>query len=144
MKKLVVVLLLGLLIAGSVFAQWGGNGYNPAAQTPQIITGTLQMIYGMLAIVTAGNQVYYVPNLQPYYGVNGLYINTSVSVYGNVGNYYCEPSSFLVNGTWYNFPVYNYYVPPAQSMYVPMYAPMYTPSYLPRYYYGRFGPYWPW
>ena len=137
MKKFVIVLLLGLLMAGSVFAQWGSNGYN--AQTPQIITGTLQIIYGTLAVVTAGNQVYYVPNLQPYYGVNSLYVNTAVSVYGNIAGNYCEPSSFMVNGTWYSIPVYNYYVPPSQSMYVPMYSP---PS-LPRYYPGRFGTYYP-
>jgi len=31
MKKLVIVLLLGILIAGSAFAQWG-NGYNRTAQ----------------------------------------------------------------------------------------------------------------
>jgi hypothetical protein len=142
MKKLVIVLLLGLLIAGSVFAQWGGNGYNLAVQTPQIITGTLQRFFGVLAVVTAGNQVYYVPSLQPYYGVNNMYVNTTVSVYGNIGNNYCEPSSFLVNGTWYSLPVYNYYVPP--SPYVPMYVPMYAPPSLPRYCPGRFGPYWLW
>jgi len=139
MKKLAIVLFLGLLIAGSAFAQWGGTGYS--VQTPQIITGTLQIIYGMLAVVTTGNQVYYVPNLQPYYGVNSMYLNTTVSVYGNVANNYCEPSSFMVNGTWYSIPVYNYYVPPSSY---PMYVPMYTSPYLPRYYYGRFGPYWPW
>jgi len=135
MKKLVIVLLLGLLITVSVFSQWGFYGYNPAAQTPQTITGTLQVIYGMLAIVNANNQVYYVPNLQPFYGINGMYVNTTVSVYGIITNNYCAPLSFMASGTWYNIPAYNYYVPPYPLMYGSIYAP---PSpYLP-YYYGYF------
>jgi uncharacterized membrane protein len=131
MKKLIIVLLLGILIAGSVFAQWG-NGYNQTAQTLQTITGTLQIINGILAIVNASNQVYYVPNLQPYYGVNGMYVNTTVTVYGNItNNNYFDPYRFMVFGTWYNFPVYNYYyAPPPQTMYIP-------PP--PRYYHGRYG-----
>jgi hypothetical protein len=139
MKRLVIVLFLGLLIAGSVFAQWGGNCYNPPAQTLQTITGTLQMINGMLSIVTASNQVFYVPSLRPYYGVNGMYVNTTVTVYGYITNNYCEPSSFMVYGTWYyNYPVYNYYAPPSVSVYVPMYSPPLLHGYYP----GRFGPYW--
>jgi hypothetical protein len=129
MKKLIIILLLGLLIAGSTFAQWG-YGYNRTAQTLQTISGTLQIINGILAIVNANNQVYYVPNLQPYYGVNGMFVNTAVTVYGSIGsNNYCEPSRFMVFGTWYNFPVYNYYysLPP---------QPMYTPPPMPRGYYG--------
>ena len=144
MKKLVIVLLLGLLIAGSVFAQWA-YGYNPAAQTPQLLTGTLQIVNGMLAIVGYGYQVYYVPNLQPYYGVNGMYVNSAVSVYGNLfSNNYCEPFSFLVNGAWYNLPRYNYYyapycyAPPSQSIYVP-YQPIVYPSW-----YGWYGWYGWW
>jgi hypothetical protein len=140
MKKLVIVLFLGLLIVGSVFAQWGGNWYNPPAQTLQTITGTLQIINGTLAIVTVGNQVYYVPGLRPYYGINGMYVNTTVTVYGYTTGNYCEPSSFMVYGTWYNCPVYNYYAPQPMSVY--MYVPMYAPPLLPRAYPGRFGPYW--
>lgn len=135
MKKLVIVLLLGLLIGGSVFGQWCGNGYNQTAQTLQTITGTLQIINGILAIVNAANQVYYVPNLQPYYGANGMFINSTVTVYGNIINNYCDPYRFMLGGTWYNFPLYNYYVPPI----VPMYVPMYTPP-PPRVYPGHFGP----
>jgi hypothetical protein len=136
MKKLIIVLLLGLLIAGSVFAQWG-YGYNPAAQTLQTITGTLQLINGMLAIVSPGNQVYYVPNLYSYYGTNGMYINTNVTVYGIITNgNYCEPFSFFIYGTWYTIPVYYYYyAPPYQQMYVP-----FLPT---RGYSGYFGP-WSW
>jgi hypothetical protein len=131
MKKLIIVLLLGLLIAGSVFAQWGGHGYNPAAQTMQTITGTLQIINGILAIVNANNQVYYVPNLQPYVGANGMYVNTTVTVYGTIGNNnYCDPYRFMAGGTWYNFPVYNYYYAPP-PVYVPMYMPP-PPRYYPR------------
>ena len=141
MKKLCIILLLILLIAGSAFAQWGGNGYNQTAQTLQTISGTLQIINGILAIVNAANQVYYVPNLQPYYGANGLYVNTFVTVYGTIANNYCSPYSFMFGGTWYNFPGYNYYVPP--TVYVPMYVPpttyvpMYTPP--PSYYFPLFG-----
>ena len=141
MKKLFIVLLLGLLIAGSAFAQWGGNGYNQTAQTLQTISGTLQIINGILAIVNAANQVYYVPNLQPYYGANGMYVNTFVTVYGSIANNYCSPYSFMFGGTWYNFPGYNYYVPP--TVYVPMYVPPYTyvPMYTPppSYYFPLFG-----
>jgi len=136
MKRLFIILLLGLLIAGSVFAQWGNNGYNQTAQTLQTITGTLQIINGILAIVNASNQVYYVPNLQPYYGVNGLFVNTTVTVYGNIGNNnYCDPYRFMVGGTWYNFPIYNYYVPPIMPLYVPMYVPMYAPLPMPKGYF---------
>jgi hypothetical protein len=130
MKKLIIVLLLGILIAGSAFAQWG-NDYNRNAQTLQTITGTLQIINGILAIVNANNQVYYVPNLQPYYGANGMCVNTTVTLYGNIANNnYFETSRFMVGGTWYNFPVYNYY-------YAPMPQPMYVPPL--RYYPGRYG-----
>jgi len=130
MKKLVIVLFLGILITGSVFAQWG-NGYNRTAQTLQTITGTLQIINGILAIVNASNQVYYVPNLQPYYGAYGLLDNTTITLYGNIGNNnYFNPYSFMVSGTWYNFPVYNYYAPYAPPpVFIPMYVPMYTPCY---------------
>jgi len=140
MKKFFIVLLLGILIAGSAFAQWG-NGYNQTAQTLQTISGTLQIINGILAIVNAANQVYYVPNFQPYYGVNGLYVNTFVTVYGSIANNYCSPYSFMLGSTWYYFPGYNYYVPP--TVYVPMYVPpptyvpMYTPP--PSYYFPLFG-----
>ena len=127
MKKLVIVLLLGLLIGGSVFAQWSGYGYyTPNVQT---ITGTLLIINGTLAIVNANNQVYYVPNLNPYYGVNGMYVNTAVAVYGNVAGNFCDPYRFMAGGTWYTFPTYNYYTPPYTQMYVPMYAPSYWPGY---------------
>ena len=138
MKKLVIVLLLGLMTAVSAFAQWVYY-YYPPAQTLQTITGTLQIINGRLAIVNSGNQVYYVPNLQPYYGINGMYVNTTVTVYGTTINNYCEPFSFMVYGTWYNVPVYNYYyyyAPPSQSIYVPLLQP--------RAYYGRFGWYGMW
>jgi hypothetical protein len=130
MKKFVIILLLVFLIAGSAFAQWG-YGYNRTAQTLQTISGTLQIINGILAIVNANNQVYYVPNLQPYYGINGMYVNTAVTVYGNFGiNNYFEPYRFMVFGTWYNFPVYNYYYSmPPQPMYVPMYTPPPMPYY---------------
>jgi hypothetical protein len=80
MKKIGIILLLALLTAGSVFAQWGNNGYNQTAQTLQTITGTLQIINGILAIVNASNQVYYVPNLQPYVGMNGMFVNNPISV----------------------------------------------------------------
>jgi len=134
MRKFVIVLLLGLLIAGSAFAQYGYN-YNRTAQTLQTITGTLQIINGILAIVNASNQVYYVPYLQPYYGVNGMFINTPITVYGSIGgNNYCDPSRFMVSGTWYNFP-YAYYAPPVQPVYVPIPPPSYP---------GRCGPYGMW
>ena len=136
MKKLAIVLLLGLLIAGSAFAQWG-YVYTPAAPTLQTITGTLQIINGVFAIVSSGNQVYYVPSLRPYYGVNGMYINSTITVYGSIAaNNYFEPFRFMVYGTWFNLPVYNYYyyAPSPQTIYVPMYAP---PS-LPRVYPGRY------
>jgi len=129
MKKIFIILLLCTLTAGSVFAQWGNNGYNQTAQTLQTISGTLQIINGVLAIVNANNQTYYVPSLMPYVGANGLFVNTPVTVYGNVGNnYYFEPSRFMVAGTWYTFPVVNYYAPPVVPVYVPMYTPRYTPG----------------
>jgi len=137
MKKLVIVLLLGLVTAGSAFAQWGYY-YTPGVQTPQTITGTLQMINGILAIVNSGNQVYYVPNLQPYYGINGMYVNTTVTVYGITNNNYCEPFCFMVYGTWYNTSMYNYYY------YAPSLQPIYVPLPQPRVYFGRFGWYGMW
>ena len=138
MKKLVIVLLFGLLLGGSAFAQWG-YGYNPAPLNMQTVTGTLQVINGVFAIVGSGNQVYYVPNLQPYYGINGMYLNTAVTVYGNIAtNNYCEPFSFMVYGKWHNLPIYNYYyyyyAPPAQPIYVPVPQPRSYP--VP---YGSFG-----
>jgi hypothetical protein len=132
MKKLLIILSLALLTAGSGFAQWNNNGYNQTAQTLQTITGTLQIINGVLAIVNAANQVYYVPNLQPYVGANGMFINTTVTVYGNVANNFCAPSRFMASGTWYNFPAPVYYAPPV----VPVYAPMYFPPPMPRTFYG--------
>jgi len=141
MKKFLVVFLLGLLIAGSAFAEWGYYGYNQPAQAQQTISGTLQIINGTLAIVNAVNQLLcYVPNLQPYYGVSGLYVNTFVTVYGTIANSFCSPSSFMVGGTWYILPGYSYNVPPVQPMYGPpvvvLVLPMYTypQSCYPRYY----------
>jgi len=119
MKKLVIVLLLGLLTAGSVFAQWV-YGFNPAAQSLQTITGTLQMVNGVPALVCYGNQVYYVPHLQPYLGVYGLCFNTNVTVHGIItNNNYCEPLSIMAYGAWYRLPVYVYYYTPPQTMYMP-------------------------
>jgi len=131
MKKLVIGLLFGLLTAGSAFAQW--VYYYPAPQTLQTITGTLQFINGRLAIVNSGNQVFYVPNLQPYYGVNGMYVNTTVSVHGIVNSNYFEPFSVMIYGTWYTLPAYNYYYAPptSQTIYVPLQRP--------GYYAGRYG-----
>ena len=128
-KKLVIVLLLGLLTAGSAFSQWVYY-YYPPAQTLQTITGTLQIINGRLAIVNSGNQVFYVPNLQPYYGINGMYVNTAVTAYGIVNSNYFEPFSFMVYGTWYTLPAYNYYyTPPSQTIYVPYQQPRVYPNY---------------
>jgi len=129
-KKLVIVLLLGLLTAGSAFSQWVYY-YYPPAQTLQTITGTLQIINGRLAIVNSGNQVFYVPNLHPYYGVNGMYVNTAVTVYGMTTNSNVfEPFSFMVYGTWYNLPAYNYYyAPPSQTLYVPLQQSRVFPGY---------------
>jgi hypothetical protein len=124
MKKIVIVLLLSFLTAGSAFAQWVYY-YYPPAQTQQTITGTLQINNGRLAIVNSGNQVYYVPNLQPYYGVNGMYVNTTVTVHGINNSYYFEPFSVLIYGTWYTLPAYYYYyyAPPSQQLYVPLSPP---------------------
>jgi len=134
MKKLVIILLLVLLTSGSVFAQWGNNDFNQTMQALQTISGTLQIINGVLAIVNASNQVYYVPNLQPYYGANGLFINTPVTVYGVIGNNnYCNPYRFMVGGMWYNFPVYNYYYAPP-PVYAPRYAPPPPPRHHPRHF----------
>jgi len=142
MRKLVIVLLLGLLLAGSAFAQWG-YGYNPAPLNMQTISGTLQIINGVFAIVSPGNQVYYAPSLQQYYGVNGMYLNTAVTVYGNItNNNYCEPFSFLVYGKWYNLPIYNYYYYYYAQPYAPPTQPVYVPVPQPRSYpvpYGTFG-----
>jgi len=132
MKKLVIVLLFGLLTAGSAFAQWVYY-YYPPAQTVQTITGTLQVINGRLALVNSGNQVFYVPNLQPYYGVNGMYPNTTITVHGIVNSSYIEPVSFMVYGTWYTLPAYYYYTyyyapPPPQTIYVPLQQPIFNPG----------------
>jgi hypothetical protein len=147
MKKFLVVFLLGLLIAGSAFAQWGNNSFAQTLQTPQTpqttqtISGSLQIINGTLAIVNAANQVYYVPNLQPYYGANGLFVNAFVTVCGAIANNFCSPHSFMAGGTWYILPGYNnnappvqpaYYVPPVVVLVVPMYAP--PQNCYPRYY----------
>jgi len=140
MKKFLVVFLLGLLIAGSAFAQWGNSGYNQTAQTLQTISGTLQMINGMLAIVSPPNGVYYVPNLMPYYGANGLFVNAFVTVYGAIANNYCSPYSFVAGGKWYILPECNNNVPPVQPTYGPpimvLVVPMYIspPNWYPRYY----------
>jgi hypothetical protein len=144
MKKFLVVFFLGLLIAGSAFAQWGNSGFTQTVQPAvpsQTISGTLQVINGTLAIVNAASQVYYVPNLQPYFGANGLCINTLVTVCGAITNNLCYPYSFMAGGTWYILPGYNNYVPPVQpTHYVPpvvvLVVPMYAPSqsYYPRYY----------
>jgi len=154
MKKFLVVFLLGLLIAGSAFAQqWGNNGSaqtTQTLQTSQTISGTLQVINGTLAIVCAANQVYYVPNLQPYFGANGLCANAFVTVCGTIVNNSCSPSSFMAGGAWYILPGSNNNVPPpqqtqqtqqTQQMYVPPIVvllvpiPVYTPpQYYPRYY----------
>jgi hypothetical protein len=159
MRKFFVVILLGLLIAGSAFAEPGG--YGQTAQTAQTISGTLQVVNGVLAIINASNQVYYVPNLHPYYGSNGLCVNTYVTVWGAMANNSCSPYGFMVGGTWYILPGNNnnvppvqlcpppvqqtyvppqqIYVPPVQQTYVPpivvLVVPMYTPpqGHYPRY-----------
>jgi len=143
MKKFLVVFLLGLLIAGSAFAQNYGNAQAaPTPQIPQTISGILQIINGTLAIVGAANQVYYVPSLQPYYGAYGLYVNTFVSVYGTIANNYCSPYSFMTGGTTYTLPGSNIYLPPVQPKYVPpAYVPpvvLVVPVYPPYYYYPRY------
>jgi len=142
MKKFLVVFLLGLLIAGTAFAQVN-SGYAQPAQPvvpSQTISGTLQIINGTLAIVTAASQVFYVPNLQPFFGANGLCINAFVTVYGTIAGNCCYLNSFMTGGRWYILPGYNCNVPPVQQAYgppivmwvVPMYAP--PQSYYPRYY----------
>jgi len=140
MKKFLVVFLLSLLIAGSVFAQWGNNGYNQTAPTQRTISGTLQIINDMLAIVSPPNELYYVPNLQPYYGANGLSVNAFVTVYGTVANNFCSPYSFVVGGKWYVLPECKNDAPQVQPTYGPpvvvLIVPMYTSpqSCYPRYY----------
>jgi hypothetical protein len=131
MKKFLVVFFLGLVIAGSAFAQFGGyNGYNQTAQAQQTVSGTLQVINGTLAVVSAGNQVCYVPNLQPYYGANGLCVNTPVTVCGTIANNSCSPCSFMAGGAWYVLPGCNHYGPQVQSQ--PTYfPPVQQPTYVP-------------
>jgi len=131
MKKFLVVFLLGLVIAGSAFAQ-GYNGYNQVAQAPQTtISGTLQVINGTLAIINAANQLLcYVPDLQPYYGANGLCVNAPVTVCGTITNNNCYPSSFMAGGIWYTVPIHSNNVKPVQPVQKvqPTYVP---PTYVP-------------
>jgi len=103
MKKLVFLLVIAFMAAGTIFAQgWGGVSQQIT------VTGTLQLLNGQIAL-SSGNTVYFVPSLGRYVGfIEGLKEGTSVSIEGYASGNYLEPSKVTISGKSYDFTPNNF------------------------------------
>lgn len=102
MKKLMLVLVIAVSVAGMASAQnWGGRGNYSQSIT---VNGTLQIQNGYIAVVD-GNTVYYVPMLERYIGfIDGLKEGAQVNLEGyTAGNgNVVQMSKLTLNGKSYD------------------------------------------
>ena len=102
MKRLVLVMIIACLAAGTVFAQNWGNPWGTPAQTVSV-TGTLQLQNGVI-VLTSGSTVYFVPDLTRYVGfIDGLREGAQISVDGYASGNYIQPIRITVSGRAYDF-----------------------------------------
>ena len=114
MKKLTVLILIGVLLAGAVYGQ--GIRDNQGTSDTQrrterqrsndlvTIEGTLKLERGFVA-VESGDSVYYVPMLNRYIGfINDLREGTRVSVEGRESRNVIQPTKVTIGSSTYDFP----------------------------------------
>jgi len=106
MKKLGLLMIIALLVAGTAFAQWGrGPGWNPEAWTPPqatSISGTLQLQQGMIAVVS-GTNTYFAPRLTRFAGfIPGLTEGAQVSMEGFLRENFFFPTTLTIAGRTHN------------------------------------------
>jgi len=126
-KKLLIILCIGVLIAGTVSAQAireqqreaapqarnnrqenlnnqnNQNNNNQRANNIITVNGTLKLERGLVAI-ESGDNVYYVPMLTRYIGfINGLREGASISVEGSRFRNSIQPAKVTLEGRTYNF-----------------------------------------
>jgi len=113
-KKLTVLILISILLAGAVYGQ-GIRDNQRAGDTQRrterqrgndlvTIEGTLKLERGSVA-VESGDSVYYVPTLNRYIGfINDLREGTRVSVEGREFRNVIQPTKVTIGGRSYDFP----------------------------------------
>jgi hypothetical protein len=125
-KKLTVLILISLLLAGAAYGQ-GIRDDQGAGDTPRsteqrpnndsqrrterqrsndtiTVEGTLKLERGSVA-VESGDSVYYVPMLNRYIGfINDLREGTRVSVEGRESRNVIQPTKITIGGRTYDFP----------------------------------------
>jgi hypothetical protein len=101
MKKVIFVLIIGILAVGTISAQvWGAQSVT--------VEGTLQLQNGQIAVAT-GNAVYFVPVLTQYIGfIEGLREGARVTVLGYASGNVLQAAQVTINGKTYDFPTRGY------------------------------------
>jgi hypothetical protein len=101
MKKMIFVLVIGILAIGTISAQvWGAQSVT--------VEGTLQLQNGQIA-VASGNTVYFVPVLARYIGfIDGLREGARVSISGYASGNILQATQVTINGKSYNFQASGY------------------------------------
>jgi hypothetical protein len=99
-KKLIIILFIVALVAGTAFAQTRNNP--PPAFNSTTIEGTLKLEKGFVAL-DSGDSVYYVPMLNRYIGfIDELKEGTNVSVEGYLFRNTIHPTKLTIAGKSYD------------------------------------------
>jgi hypothetical protein len=106
MKKMSLVLTVGILTIGTISAQTWGSQWGTAQSVT--VEGTLQLQNGQIAVST-GNAVYFVPVLNRYIGfIDGLKEGARVSILGYASGNVLQATQATINGKSYDFQASGY------------------------------------
>ena len=103
MKKVISIMVIAILVAGTICAQDKVNPRENRQRETVSIEGTLKLENGLVA-VQSGDTVYRVPLLNRYIGfINGLKEGAKVSVEGNSFRNVIMPKKVVIDDKTYDF-----------------------------------------
>jgi hypothetical protein len=114
MKKLLIILTIGLLLVGSLFAQNRSRSdfnHRSAESNSITVNGVLALERGSVTVRSENEgrtSVYYVPMLNRFIGfINGLREGANVSVEGYQFRNFIQPAKITIDGRAYDFTMQN-------------------------------------
>jgi hypothetical protein len=104
MKKIISIMVIAILIAGTVFAQERANPRDRQRVDNSVsVEGNLKLEKGFVAL-ESGDSVYLIPLLNRYIGfINGLREGARVSVEGNTFRNVIMPRKVVIDNKTYEF-----------------------------------------
>ena len=113
MKRMVIFLLAGIFLTGTIFAQDRAERPERQREVKAVtIDGTLKLEKGMIA-VESGDSLFIIPVLNRYINfINGLKEGAKISVEGNAFRNFIMPKKITIDGNSYDLAMTN----PAERM----------------------------